>query len=169
MGSVDVGDEVSGEVPLGVGLESLGDHDRTQVGTADTDIDDSVDRLSRVPLPDSVPNGLGKLLDVFEHSGNLTGTLLADLELVEVAESDVEDSTILRGVDVLSGEHLVPVVLNISLANEFKEGVEDGFGNQILGVIQEEGDCGIVWRDIFLAELLEPVRILGEEVLENEL
>ena len=169
VGSVNVGDEMSGEVPLGVGLESLSDHNGTQVGAPNTNIDDGVDRLSRVPLPGSVPNGLGKPLDVLEHGGNLTGTLLTDLELVEVAESDVEDSTILRGVDVLSGEHLVPVVLNFSFANEIKEGVEDGFGNQILRVIQEEGDCGIVWGDVFLAELLEPVRILGEEVFENKL
>jgi hypothetical protein len=169
VGSVDVGDEVGGEVPLGVGLESLGDHDGAQVGTTDTDVDDGVDGLSRVPLPGSVPNGLGELLDVLKHGRNLTDTLLADLELVEVTESDVENSTILGSVNVLSREHLVPVGLNFSLANEVEEGVEDGLGDQVLGVIQEEGDCRIVWRDVFLAELFEPVRILGEEVLENEL
>ena len=32
-----------------------------------------------------------------------------------------------------------------------------------------EGDCRVVWGDVFLAELLEPVRILGEKVLENQL
>ena len=67
MGSVDVRDEVGREVPLGIGLESLGNHDGTQVGTTDTDVDDGVDAFSRVSLPSSVPNGLGELLDVLKH------------------------------------------------------------------------------------------------------
>lgn len=56
MGSVDVGDEMGREAPLGIGLESLSNHDGTQVGTADTDIDDGIDALSRVSLPSSAPN-----------------------------------------------------------------------------------------------------------------
>jgi hypothetical protein len=168
VGSVDIGDEVGGEVPLGVGLERLSNHDGTQVGTTDTNVNDGVDGLPRVSLPSSVPNRLGELLDVLKHGGDLSGALLADLELVEVTESDVEDGTILRGVDVLPGEHLVPVGLDFGLANEVEEGVQDGLGNQVLGVIQEEGDCRIVWRDVFLAEFFEPVCILREEVLENE-
>ena len=129
MSSIDVGDEVGGKVPLGVGLESLSDHDGTQVRTTNTDVDDGVDGLSRVPLPTSVPNGLGEFLDVLKHGGNVGDTLLADLEFVKVTESDVEDGTILGSIDVLSGEHLVPVGLNFGLANEVQEGVEDGLGD----------------------------------------
>ena len=106
---------------------------------------------------------------MLKHGGNLVDTLLADLELVKVSESNMEDGTVLGGVDVLSGEHFVPVGLDFSLPDEIEEGIEDWVGNQILGVIQEECDRRIVWRDVFLAELLEPVRILSEEVLENEL
>ena len=169
MGSVDVGDEMGREVPLGIGLESLSNHDWAQVGTTDTNIDNSIDALSRVSLPSSVPNGLGEFLDVLKHGGNLTDTLFAYLELVKVTEGDVKDGTILGGVDVLSGEHFIPIGLDFSLPNEVEEGVKDGLGDQVLGVIQEEGDRRIVWRDVFLAELLEPVHILSEEVLENEL
>jgi len=68
VGSVDVRNEVGREVPLGVGLESFGNHDGAQVGTTDTDVDNSVNALSRVSLPSSVPNGLGELLDVLKHS-----------------------------------------------------------------------------------------------------
>lgn len=81
----------------------------------------------------------------------------------------MEDGTILGCVDVLSREHLVPVGLDFSLPNEVEEGIEDWIGNQVLGVIQKEGDCRIVWGDVFLAELFKPVRILSEEILENEL
>ena len=164
VGSVDVGNEVGSEVPLGVGLESLGDHDRPQVGTTNTDVDNGVDCPSRVPLPSSISNGLGKLLHVLQHGRNLTGARLVDLELIEVTEGDVENGTILGSIDVLSGEHFVPVGPNVGLPNKIEEGVENGLGDQVFGVIQEEGDCRIVWRDVFLAELLEPVRILGEEV-----
>jgi len=68
MGSVDVRDEVGREVSLGVGLESLGNHDGAQVGTTDTDVDDGVNGLPRVSLPSSVPNGLRELLDMLKHS-----------------------------------------------------------------------------------------------------
>ena len=81
----------------------------------------------------------------------------------------MKDGTILGGVDVLSGKHLIPVGLDFSLPNEVEEGIEDGFGDQVLGVIQEEGDCRIVRGNVFLAELLKPVRILSEEICENEL
>lgn len=115
--SVYIGDEVGCKVPLGVSLESLSNHDGTQIGTADADVDDGVDGPSRVSLPSPVPNGVCELLDVLEHGRNLTGTLLADLELVKVTESYMKDGTILGGVDMLSREHLVPVGLDLSLAD----------------------------------------------------
>ena len=164
VGSVDVGNEVGSEVPLGVGLQSLSDHHRAQVGTTDTDINYGIDGLPCVPLPSSVSNGLGEFLHVFQHRRNLTGAIFADLELFEVTEGDMENGTILGSVDMLSGEHLVPVGLNFGLSNEVEEGFENGCGNQVFGVIQEEGDSRVVWRDVFLAEILEPVRISGEEV-----
>lgn len=101
---------------------------------------------------------------MLKHDRNITDAILTDLELVKVTESDVENGAILGSVDVFSGEHLVPVGLNLGLPNKVEEGVEDGLGNQVFRVIQEEGDCRIVWRDIFLAELFEPVCILSEEV-----
>ena len=135
MGSIDVGDEMCSEVPLGVGLQGLGDHDRTQVGTTNTDVDDGINGLSRVSFPGSVSNGLGELLHVLKHGRNLTDALLANLELVEVTESNVKDCTILGGVDVLPGEHFVPIGLDFGLPNEAEEGFEDGLGNQVLGII----------------------------------
>ena len=81
----------------------------------------------------------------------------------------MKDGTIFGGVDMFPGEHLVPVVLDFSLPDEVEEGVENGLSDQVLGVIQEEGYCRIVRRNVFLAELLESVRISSEEILENEL
>ena len=164
VGSIDVRDEAGSEVPLGISLESLGDHNGTQVRTTDTNVDNGIDGLSGVSLPSTVSNGLGKLFYVLKYGRNLTDAFLSDLVLVKVTEGDVEDGTILGRIDMLSGEHLVPIGLHLGLPNELEEGVEDGFGNQVFGIIQEEGDRRIARRDVFLAEFLVPVRILGEEV-----
>lgn len=49
--SVDVGDEVSCQITLGVRLEGLSDHDGSEIRTTDTDVDDGVDSLASVSLP----------------------------------------------------------------------------------------------------------------------
>ena len=51
MSTVDVGHEVGGEIALGVGLECLSDHHRSEIRATDTDVDDGVNGLSGVSLP----------------------------------------------------------------------------------------------------------------------
>lgn len=170
MGTVDVRDEVGGQVALGVGLEGFGDHDGTQVGSTDTDVDDGGDGLAGVPLPRTAPDGVGELLDVGKDTGDLVGTRLGDRELaVDVAESDVKHGTVFGSVDVLSREHLVAEGLDLRLTDEIEEGPENGLGDEVLGEIEEEGDVGIVRGDILPMELVESFRILSEQVLQDEL
>src|SRR5216683_2387500 len=51
VGGVDVGDEAEGQVAPGVVAQRLIDHHRTEVGSADPDIDDVADRPAGVALP----------------------------------------------------------------------------------------------------------------------
>jgi hypothetical protein len=144
--AVDVRDEVGRDVALGVRLERLGDHHRPEVGAADADVHDGVDALAGVPLPGAGAHGVA-----------------------EVAERDVEYGAVLGRVDVLAGEHLVAVRLHLRLAREREQGLEDGRGDQVLGVVEQEGRIRAGLGVVLGAELGEAFRVLREEVLENEL
>ena len=61
-----------------------------------------------------------------------------DLEVVKVAERDVQHRAVFRGVDVLASEHLVADGLDIRFTVEVEEGRQDGLGDQVLGEVQQE-------------------------------
>lgn len=166
--AVDVGHKVRGQVALRVGLERLRDHDGAEVRATNADVHDGVNGLAGVSLPCAAADGLCELLDVRKDSLYLAHTGLLDLEVVEVAERDVEYGAVLGGVDVLTGEHLVAIRLDICLASQREQGLEDRVRDQVLGVVEQEGDWRAVWRDILLAELGESLWVLGKEVLEDE-
>lgn len=167
--AVDVRDKVAREALLAVRLERLGDHDGAEVGPADTDVDDGVDRLAGVALPlagaDLVREGGHAVQDALD----LVGAGLVDLELVaDVAECDVEDGAVLRGVDVLAGEHLVASLLDASLLGELDQGRKDVVVDQVLGKVEQDVDV-LVRRVVLARELFEPLRVRGEQVLQDEL
>lgn len=142
--TVDVGDEVGLQVPLAVVLEGLADHNGTKVGTTDTNVDNSVDGLAGVALPRARANRVGELLHVRKDSLDLVNTGLRDLEaaLVSrgVSESNVQNGTALRGVNVLAGKHLITESLDLGLTGEVKEGGEDLVIDKVLGVVEKERD-----------------------------
>lgn len=70
---------------------------------------------------------------------------------------------------MLAREHLVANALDICLLDEGKEGLEDGLRDQILRVIEEEGDRWVIGGDVFLGEGVETRRVLSEEILQNKL
>lgn len=129
MGTIDVRNEVSREVALRVILQRLGDHHRSEIGATDTDVDDGVDRLASISLPRPIPHRIGELLDMLEDVSDLIHTRLLGVQLPKPTKSDVQYGTVFGGVDVLSGEHLVAVFLDASLADEIEEGFEDGLGD----------------------------------------
>ena len=63
MGSVHVTAEMHGEISLAVGLQGLADHDRSQVRSTDTNVDDGVDGLSGMSLPVTRAHFLRESLD----------------------------------------------------------------------------------------------------------
>lgn len=172
VGTVNVGNKVSFEVSLRVVLKRLSDHDRAQVGTTDTNVNDVGDSLASVTLPGTSSDGLGELLHVVQDALDLISTCLADAEsgLIEnVPEGDVEDGSTLGGVDVVTGEHLVSELLNSGLLGELQKSAEDFIVDQVLGEIEQDsvslrGGGGSVQTGVSF----ESLRV-REEVLEDEL
>lgn len=167
--AIDVGHEVRLQIALRVGLERLRDHDGPEIRATDTNVDDSVDGLTGITLPLSTANRFRELLDVREDLPDLVDTSLLDLEVVEVAERDVQYRAILGSVNVLSSEHLVAVGLDLGLADEVKERREDLLVDQVLGEVEEERHRRSIWGFVLAAKLGEAFWVLREEILEDEL
>lgn len=170
MGAVDVRNEVHIESLLAVGLERLGDHDGTEVGTSDTDVDDRVDRLARVTLPFARAHFVREVGHVLQHALDLVGAGLVNLELVgaEVAERDVEDGAVLGRVDVLAREHVIARGLDVALLGELDEVLPHFLVDQVLRVVDEDVHV-LLGRVVRLRELFESLRVRVEQVTEDEL
>ena len=169
MCSVNVGHEMRFEIALGVCLQRLSDHDGAQIRSADPNVDDSVDSLPGVSLPLAAPNGVGELFYVIEDAADFVYASFGDVEVVKVAQSDVQDGAVLRGVDVLAREHLIAVLFHFGFADQSEKFVKDRLRDEVFGEIEEEGDIGTAGRRIFPGKLGKSLRILGEELLEHDL
>jgi hypothetical protein len=106
---------------------------------------------------------------VIENGGDLAYAVFKDLKVVEVAESDVKHGAVFGCVDVFTGEHPVPVRLSLSFSHEGEKTVEDGLGDEVLGVVQQDLDIRTAGRVVFDGKLFEPGRILSEEIRKVEL
>jgi len=168
MCSIDVGYEVRGKVALGIGFQRLRHHYGTEIGTSDADIDDGGDGLASVPLPRATAHRIGELLDVLQDLRDFVDPRLGNFISPETSKGDVKDRTILRGVDMLSGEHLVTVPLDARLAGQFEKSVQDRLRDQVLGIVEEESVGGIGCSDILLGEFRKSRGIGGKEIFEDE-
>lgn len=168
--SVDVGNEVHRETLLSVRLESLGDHDRSEIRSSDTDVDDSVDSLASVTFPFSRTNLVGELSHVLQNSLDFVCSSFVNLELVgaDVTKGDVKDSTVFRGVDVLSREHFVASGFDSSFFSELNQVLPYFFVDQVLGVIEEDVNV-LLGRVVRLREFFESLGVRVEEFTEYEL
>ena len=166
--SIDVGYKVWGKAALGIDLQRLRNHYGTKIGTSDADVDDSGDGLASVPFPCATTHRIGELLDVLQDLRDFVDPKLGNVVCAEASKSDVEDCTILRGVDMLSSEHLVTVLLDARFADQFEESVQDGLRDQVLGIVEEESVGGIRGSNILLRELGKSRGIGGKEVFEDK-
>lgn len=172
--AVNVGHEVRLQVPLRVVLERLGDHDRSEIGATDTDVDDRVNGLACVSLPFAGTNRVGKLLDVVEHTLHLVGTFFLDLELLagrkDISQGDVQDGTIFGRVDVFPGKHGISERFHLGLLRERQQLIKDLARDQVFRVVEQDAvDVARRRGLVFAGELLETIILrVGKELLELE-
>lgn len=170
VGSIDVGDKVASQVPLGVRLQGFSHHDRAQVGSTDTNVDNVSNLFASVTSVLSRSNGFRKLLHVVQDFLDLISTLLLNLVLVieNVSEGNVQHSSVLRGVDVLSRKHGIPEFGYLGLPSEVEQGRPDLRGDQVLTVIEQ--DLVLLARRGRLIKTRECLKslVILKELLENK-
>ena len=142
-------------------LESFGDHHRTEVGTADTDVHHVLDGLAGVALPLAGTHQLGKFFHVLEHGANFGHHVLAidaNRIVTLVAECSVEHGALFGGVNLFASEILGTHFFEVCRLQEVLELGHRFVGDDVLGVVKEES-AG------FQAELAGASRVLCEEFL----
>ncbi len=140
IGPVDVGDEAEDAAPVGIEPEGLIGHHRPQVGAADADVDDILDRPSRGSLPGAVPDLSGEALHPVEDLVDLPD----DIDAVHhkpgrpgQAKGHVKDGPVLGLVDVLASEHVPDVVGEPAAFGQLQKKVEGPVGDAVFGVVEE--------------------------------
>ena len=109
------------------GLEGFGDHDGTEVGSANADIHDVGDWLTRVAFPSTRADMLGKGLHMLPGRFDLWHDVLAvDKEglIGGTTEADVEDRSIFGEIDFFATEHPVAELFDFSFFEELAEKVK---------------------------------------------
>ncbi len=145
-----------------VGLQRLGDHDRSEIRPADADVHDVGDGLARVARPRARADRRRELLHVREdaiHVGHHVATVDDDGTIRAIAKRDVQDRAVLRDVDLLAGEHPARPTREIRLRRERAQQRHRLVRHAILREIEEQ---------ILEAQrqLLEAFRIVREEVAQ---
>ena len=120
MSTIDVRDEMNLEGSIiTVRLQSLGDHIRSEIAAADTDVNHIGDAFSGVAEPLTRANRVHERLHLVEHGVHLSHDVHAaqhDRAISAVAKSDVQHCTVLREVDLVASEHSIAFVLDATIS-----------------------------------------------------
>ena len=141
---VDVRDETALEAFSDEGLERLVRHDRAEVGTADADVHDGLDRLAGDARPFARAHAVGEVVDLREDLVDIGDRVLAvDLERVlgRAPQRRVEDGPVLGDIDVLAREHAVAQIQHARLLGERQQLGEHVLVDEILREVDMQIGC----------------------------
>jgi hypothetical protein len=91
-------------------------HGRTQIRSADADVDDVGDAEPGVAEPRAAADGLGEGTHVIEgrpHVGHHVPAVHGHWPAGSISQGDVHDGALLREIDRLAGEHLIAQGLDV--------------------------------------------------------
>src|ERR1700737_1392015 len=106
--AIDVRDESKSQGTLAVMLKRLVGHHRPEVGASEADVDDVTNALTSMARPCAAPDAVGEVSHLIEHSVDLRHHVLAvydDRCLSRCAQSNVQDGSVFRNVDLIAPEH----------------------------------------------------------------
>jgi hypothetical protein len=159
MATIDVGDEVEGEVGLGEWRQRQLHHLRTEVGAADAQVDHVPHGAAAMTAPVTGAHALGKRGDAGAHRGSVGGGVLrTDHQMTAGRQSQggVQHCALLGQVDGITAQQRVASGFDLLLAGEREQGVADPGVDPLLGVVEEDAGG-------FAAEVREPLGIMFEQ------
>ena len=123
-----------------VRAQGLGHHGRSQVGTADADVDDIADGPAgeaQVPALVHPADELVHALQHLAHPGHDVAAIDQDGSAVEVAQGHVQHRPLLGEVDLLPRKHAPAPLGDLGLPGQGEQQLHGTFVDQVLGVIEE--------------------------------
>ena len=135
--AVDVRYEMRRDIRL-VGRERFAHHARTEVGTADTDINDVGNRLAGIALPFARAYARAERLHLIEYAIDVGHDVFSvDVygRVATIAQRGVQYGAAFGDIDFLAGEHSLGFFLDLRLFRERDEQIERLFRYAILGEI----------------------------------
>ncbi len=158
LATVDVRQVMAAYTALGVRHQRFGYQFRAQERATDTNVDYVGDGLFAVATPQAIMDAAYQLGDLVEHLVHFRHDVHAvDAELVthRAAQGGVQHRPAFGGVDDLAAEHRGDGVLEAHFVGQVYQQVTCLFGDQVLGIIQEQATGA-------QGELFEALRIGGE-------
>ena len=116
-------------------------HHRTEVGAADTDVDDGLDALAGGALPLTGAQLVGEVTHRVEHCVHVGDHVLAvdgQRRIARQPQRGVQHRTVLGGVDVLTGEHPIASGLKTGRLGQRDEQFYGLGGDAVLAVVDVE-------------------------------
>lgn len=140
-----------------------------QVGTTNTDVDNGLHALASVSLPVTAAHLLGELLHVLQDGVHaLDDALTINLHglVADIAQSCVVDSAVLCEVDVLTLEHGIAKLFQVSLLGKLHQEIKSLVGDEVLGEV-EKNVLAIHGVGKGTAEFLETAGVFLELFLQH--
>ena len=165
VGAIDVGDKVHVEVVF-IRTQRFGDHERTEVGAADTNVDHVGDRFAGVAFPATGDNRFREGFHLLQHSVHFRHHIFAinhNRRVAAVAQRDVEYRAIFGAVDLFTGEHRLDGARQVGLFRQILQFSQRLFGDAVFGEVHQHQ---IVKRR---GKLRKTVAIFGEQLADSDI
>ena len=121
--------------------QRLVDHHRSQIRTADADVDDGLDPFTGGAGPFTVAQPVGEVAHRVEHLVYVRDDILAVDDQLGVSgqpQRGVQYRAVFGGVDVHSGEHLVAALFEVGRPRQLDQQAQRLAGDAVLAVVDVE-------------------------------
>jgi hypothetical protein len=137
--AVHVGHKAAGQVAGRVVAQGLVGHHRTEVRSADANVDDRPDALAGVARPRARTDTLGKGGHPVQdgvHVGDDIAPIDPDVGLPRRAQGDVQHRPALGDVDFVAAEHRVDALAQPALLGQRDQQAQGLIGDPVLGEVE---------------------------------
>ena len=163
VGTIDVRNKMHIQV-IFIRAQRFGHHERTQIGAADTDVDDVGNRFTGVAFPAAGDNGFGEGFHLLKHGVHFRHHVFAinqNRSIAAVTQRNVQHRAVFRAVNLLAGEHGFNGVCQEGLFGQVLQFCQRLFGDAVFGKIHQHQ---IVERG---GEFRETIAILREQIRDG--
>jgi hypothetical protein len=126
---------------IAVVFEGLVGHDRSQIRSADADIDDIANAFARLAVPGAGADPQGEIGHLVENGMNLRHDVFAivhDRSAARRAQGHVQHGTVFRDVDIIAPKHGLDAIAQPRFLGDLDKQADGFIGDAVLGIVEVE-------------------------------